>query len=84
MDQVIGLLRSKLKIEILNTLSSKSLTPLMISKILKRPRPSISRAILDLNKLGYVKCLNPEKDRWRKYKITKKGKEILKKIKIYQ
>ena len=77
MKDVIPLLRSKLKIAILVALTKESLTPLMLSKIIKHPRPSISRVILELEKDGLVKCLNPKADRWREYIIITKGKAAL-------
>jgi predicted transcriptional regulator len=78
MDEIINLLKSKLKIQILKTLS-EALTPIMISKLIKRPRSSISRSILELKQQNLVKCLNPKSDKWRKYEVTLKGKTILKK-----
>ena len=38
-----------------------------ISKELGKHRSSISRVLLDLEKAGYVKCLNPEDSSFRCY-----------------
>lgn len=83
MNQSISLLRSKLKVEILQKLHDENLTPIMLAKVLKKPRASVSRAILELAELKYVKCINNEKDRWRFYQITSKGKDALKQVKKY-
>ena len=83
MEKLINLLRSKLKIKILTLLSGENLTPTLIAKILKKPRASISRTILELKELKYVRCINPKADRWRIYEITKRGNEILKKAKRF-
>lgn len=38
-----------------------------LSKEMKKHRSSISRIILDLEREGFVKCINPEDDRFRYY-----------------
>ena len=78
MDELIFLLRSKLKRAILEALQEQALTPLMLSKLLKRPLASISRSMLELNEVKFVHCLNPKDDRWRKYEVTSLGKKVLK------
>jgi len=83
-EDAMSLLRSKVKTEILQVLQKESMTPLMLSKVLKRPRASISRAVVQLSQLKLVKCLNPKADRWREYTITAKGKGLLKKIKRFK
>lgn len=76
-DDVIFLLRSKLRVEILRNLKG-TLTPVMLAKLLNRPRPSVSRSLRELDEKKLVKCLNPHADRWRMYELTKKGKSVLK------
>ena len=83
MNKSLELLRSKLKVEILNRLQEEELTPLMLSKLIKKPRASVSRAIIELGKSSLVKCINNDDDRWRFYQITLKGKEQLKKIRKF-
>jgi DNA-binding MarR family transcriptional regulator len=80
MEELLPLLKSKLKVQILETLKTGNLSPVLLAKKLNRPRPSISRSIIELEQLGFVECTNPEKDRWRIYKITEKGIEVLKKL----
>ena len=74
------LLRSKLKLRILKSLNiDGKLSPKMIANLLQKYMPSISRALIVMEKFGLVRCTTPEKDRWRFYAITKDGKEALKK-----
>lgn len=76
-DDVMFLLRSKLRIQILEALKKEELTPVMLAKLLDKPRPSISRIVKDLESRNLAKCLNPDDDRWREYVITSKGKNVL-------
>jgi DNA-binding transcriptional ArsR family regulator len=80
MEKELMLLRSKLRIQILQKLEYEELTPIMLSKLLKKPRASISRTIIELSKVGYVICITPKKDRWRVYRITTEGKNALRAI----
>lgn len=83
MNEIMPLLRSKLKVQILLKLNEENLIPVMIAKLLKKPRASVSRVILEMEKLNLIKCVNPEKDRWRFYKITPKGKTLLQSVKRF-
>lgn len=83
MTEILILLRSKLKVNILTRLSEEDLSPVMLSKLLHKPRASISRTMTELANLKFVICTNPKKDRWRFYKITKEGKAALESIKKY-
>lgn len=82
-NNTLDLLRSKLKVQVLSKLSEEDLTPVMLAKLLKRPRASVSRTVLELNGEGLVKCISPERDRWRFYHITKLGKDSLQSIKRF-
>ena len=62
----IFLKKSKLRKEVWNKLT-KMKTATEISKELGKHRSSISRVLLDLEKAGYVKCLNPEDSSFRCY-----------------
>jgi DNA-binding MarR family transcriptional regulator len=44
-------------------------------------RSTISRSIIDLEKTGLIKCLNPNAKMTRFYVVTSLGKKILDKIK---
>lgn len=56
-------------------------TPTELSRTINTHRSTTSRAILALEKKGLVKCITPKENMGRFYALTKKGKEILKKIK---
>ncbi len=74
----IVVMKSKINYEILRQLDEKPLIPIMLSKALKRPRPSISRALNELVEHNLVKCENPKDKKFRFYSITSIGKDVLK------
>jgi len=45
-----------------------------------RSTQNISRALKELEDKDLIKCLTPEKATWKKYVLTAKGKEVLKKM----
>jgi len=55
--------------------------PSEIAKKLNLRLTHVTRALRELKSKGFVKCLNPKERIGRFYALTKKGKEILKKIK---
>ncbi len=73
--------RSKIARLILTHLDSPK-TAVILKKELNKHREAISRSLLQLETKGYVKCENPNDKNYRYYKITKKGKEILEKLKM--
>lgn len=80
MYDVAYLMRGKLKRSILFLLE-KPKTATMLSKEIKRHRSSISRILLELEKRKLINCKNPEDNMQRFYQITKKGKNLLEKVK---
>ena len=72
--------RSKLRLEILKALGEKPQIASFLGHKLKRHREVISRIFLDLQKIGLAICKNPESPNFRYYKITKKGKIVLKEL----
>jgi len=62
----IFLKKGKLRKEVLEKLDNPK-TSTEIAKELGKHRSSISRTLLDLQKAGFVKCINPEDDRFRHY-----------------
>jgi len=62
----IFLKKGKLRKEILKKLDTAK-TSTELAKELGKHRSSISRTLLDLQKAGFVKCINPEDDRFRHY-----------------
>jgi len=71
--------RGKIRERVLEELSTPK-TPTQLSDIISTQRPTISRAISDLQKKGLVECLTPREKMGRYYQITSLGKEILDKI----
>ena len=69
--------RSKIKGKILKLLLSEPMTPVDIKKALNVHRESVSRALLDMEKKGLVRCITPEEHNFRYYEVTPKGKELL-------
>lgn len=45
-----------------------------------RSTQNISRALKEFEEKDLISCLTPEKTTWKKYVLTGKGKEILKKL----
>ncbi len=62
----IFLKKSKLRKEVWEKLD-KEKTASEISKELGKHRSAISRVLLDMNKIGIVKCVNPEDKSFRHY-----------------
>lgn len=48
-----------------------------ISQQTGRSIQNISRAIHELEEKGLLKCLTPEKQTWKRYVLTEKGKTVL-------
>lgn len=71
--------RSKLRLRILEELNQRPQIASFLAKKLNKHREVISRIFLDLQKRKLAVCTNPEAPSFRYYKITKKGKDILKK-----
>ena len=57
-------------------------TPTQLSKELKINIGFVSNILIDLSKRELIECLSPNEKRHRFYKISKKGKEIIKNINI--
>jgi len=77
---VIGSPLCRKILECLNS-SKEPLAPVQISKITKIQRTNVSKKLIPLVDRKLVKCINPDARKWRFYVITKKGKDILEKVK---
>ncbi len=62
----IFLKKSKLRRDVYGQLD-KAKTATEIAKELDKHRSSVSRVLLDLEKAGYIKCVNPEDPSFRHY-----------------
>jgi len=78
-NELSSIRRSKIKPKILSLLKEAK-TPTDLKKILGVHRESVSRALLEMEKKGLVKCLNPKQPNFRYYQTTDKGKRIEKKL----
>jgi len=82
-SDVSYLLRSNISRRILEVLD-KEMAPKQISQVTKIARSNVSTKLAELSKRGLASCMNPQDRKWRFYKITEKGKSILKKAKETQ
>jgi len=72
--------RGKVRRAILEHLVSGPATPTDISKRTKLHRPSVSRALIELQEAGLVDCLTPKEKLGRIYRISKTGKDVYEKL----
>ena len=79
---LVGMVRaSEFRKKVLTAMASKPLMPSEIGKAINKRTSHVSSTLSELKKLGLVKCLNPNAVRGRLYTPTRKGKEVIKKIK---
>jgi len=78
-DLISFVSRAKIRKEVLLNLDEPK-TPTQLSKRIQTHRPTVSRAILALEKKKLVECITPNESMGRYYKITSLGKNILKKL----
>ena len=69
---------SKIRGNILKTLSKKDIRQIEIAKLINEKQPNVSKALIDLEKKSLVICLTPDKKAWKVYGITDLGKQVLK------
>jgi len=79
-DILIFFARSKLRLEVLKALGEKPQIASFLAHKMQKHREVISRIFLDLREQGLAKCKNPQSPSFRYYKITKKGKIVLKEL----
>lgn len=51
-----------------------------IAQETNRSTQNISRALKEFRDKGFIKCLNPDKNTWKRYVLTDTGKEVLKNL----
>ena len=71
------ILRAKNRKNILALLSNETLTPAQIMKRTGMYESHVSRALKELLEQKLIECENPKERRFRFYKATRLGKEIL-------
>jgi len=84
--EVSFLLRSSLSRKILDCLNSSQhpLTVLEIAKKTDIARSNVSTKLCELRKRKLVVCINPKDKKFRFYKLTRKGRVVLKQLNKYE
>ena len=78
-DNISFVVRSKHRKTMLKLLT-KPRTPTQIKEETKLHFNAVSRSLIELEKKGFIKCLNPNQKLLRFYQITLEGKKLLKKL----
>lgn len=74
------ILRSKNRQAVLKKLSEKEHTATELVKLTRMYKSHISRTLKELKQEKLVECLNPKDREYKFYKITIKGKKIIKEV----
>ncbi len=72
--------RSKLAVQVLNKISEQDSMAKVLAGELETYRESISRILLHLERLKLAECTKPKSSNFRPYKITSRGKLVLREI----
>ena len=72
--------RSKRRIEVLKLLSEKERSQIEMMKSTGMYKAHTSRTLKELLRENLIVCINPEDRSFKFYKITKKGKDILREV----
>lgn len=72
-------LKSRQRLILLRLLENPK-TPTQIACIMHSSLANISLKLADLSKKGLIECVNPEDLKGRIYRMTHRGKQVLKKI----
>jgi DNA-binding MarR family transcriptional regulator len=75
-DLVSFVARGSLRKKVLKALLRPN-SPTELARILTTDRPSVSRTILALEKVGLVECLTPNEKLGRFYRTTETGKKVV-------
>lgn len=78
-DLISFVSRGKVRKKVLINLD-KPFTPTQLSEKIKTHRSTVSRALLELEEKGLVKCITPKENMGRFYEITKQGIKIIDEI----
>jgi len=79
-EERVFFMRSKLRKEVLKELNKNPTIASILSKRMNLYRETISRVFSDLLDRGYVECSSPNSTNYRFYRITSKGKKVLKEL----
>ena len=72
--------RSRLRLEVLKYLNDKPQIASFLAQKIGKHREVISRIFLDLQQQGLAVCKNPQSPSFRYYKITRKGRDVVRKL----
>lgn len=75
-DLVSFVARGSLRRKVIKALLKPN-APTELARILNTDRPSVSRTILALEKVGLVECLTPNEKMGRFYRTTESGKKVV-------
>lgn len=82
-DDISFIVRAKNRKSVFEALTTPK-TPTQLSKELKVNIGFVSNILIELKERKLIECLSPNEKRHRFYKITKKGKELLDKVKCFE
>lgn len=74
-------MRSKLRLSILENIKDKPKTPTQLKNELNQSITLISRYLSQLKRRGLITCLTEGERMWKLFAISEKGKEILAEVK---
>jgi predicted XRE-type DNA-binding protein len=72
--------RSKLAKKVLEKINEQEFMAKILASELETYRESVSRILLHLEKLKLAECTKPKSSNFRPYKITSRGKLVLKEL----
>ena len=79
-DEINFVKASKYRTKIMKTLEGNVKIPSQIAEDIDINRSHISDILSQLKEYDLVECVNPEVRKGRLYRLTKKGKELVKKL----
>jgi len=79
-DEINFVKASKYRTKIMKTLEGNVKIPSQIAEDIDINRSHISDILSQLKEYDLVECVNPEVRKGRLYRLTKKGKEVVKKL----
>jgi len=82
-DNVSFIMRNKNRKKVFSILDKPKI-PTQISKELQLNIGYVSNIIIELLNRKLIKCLSPNEKRYRFYQITKKGKNLLEKVREFE
>ena len=79
-DLLIFVERGKIRKQVLSKLGEREQVAFLLAKSLGTHRETVSRVFNEFADLKLAECVNSEDHHFRKYRITKLGRELLKEL----